>query len=204
MHQSVIRFSALCLMVALLAGCVTKQVKPQEQITKQVAIATLPIKPEDQPRMKALDHAMQAGDNKLAEKLVGELLNDYPNNPALHTNLGVIDIRAEQYKEALEHLNLGCKLDPQNAFCPLFKGQALMGLARYEEAEKAYKRALDLDPGSLYAHYGLGVIYDLYIIDYDKAEDHYEAFLSRAGEDVPALEIKQVTLWKKLLKRKSS
>lgn len=204
MHQLVIRLTAMCLMVTLLAGCVTKQVKPQEQTTKQVSIETLPIKPEDQPRMKALEDAMQSGDIKLAEQLVGELLKDYPNNPSLHINLGVIDIRAKQYKKALEHLDLGCELNPQDAFCTLFKGQALMGLARYDEAEKAYQRALDLDPSSLYAHYGLGVIYDLYIINYDKAEDHYEAFLNLAGEDVPATEIKQVTLWKKLLKRKSS
>lgn len=204
MRQLVIRLTLLCLMVTLLAGCVTKQVKPQEQTTKPVPIATLPIKPEDQPRMQALEVAMQTGEITLAEKLAGELLRDYPNNPSLHINLGVIDIRAKQYEDALEHLDLGCKLNPQDAFCPLFKGQALMGLARYDEAEKAYQKALDLDPASLYAHYGLGVIYDLYIIDYDKAEDHYDAFLSSAGEDVPDAEIKQVTLWKKLLKRKSS
>ena len=198
------RLTIICFVVTLLAGCVAKQVKPQEQTATVETLVVPPIKPEDQPRMKALEEAMQSGDLQLAEGLATELIRDYPNHPALHINLGAIDIRLEQFQAALEHLEIGCRMNSSTPYCPLFEGQALLGLAKYDEAEKAYQRALKLDPNSLYAHYGLGVIYDLYIIDYDKAEEHYDQFLNNAGDDVPATEIKRVTLWKKLLKRKSS
>ena len=204
MLQLVFRFVAWFAVALLSTGCVTKQVKPQADIAPSKAVVAKAIKVEDQPRILEVEQLMQGAQPEKAEPLVLSLLEEYPNNAGLHINLGVIDIQLGQYDLALKHLEKGCDLAPGNIHCSLFKGQALLGLSRYEEAESAYRQALAIDAQSLYAHYGLGVIYDLYLMDYDKAEQHYQAFLDGAEGAAPSNDIKRVKMWKRLLKRKQS
>lgn len=208
MRRLVTKSLALTGMISLMSGCMTQQVKPQASIDvssdARRTVVSQPVSAEDIPKMELLDAAMRESDHEGASTLAHELLEKYPNNASLHINLGVVDLRLSNYEDALVHLDTGCVLDPQNIHCPLFKGQALLALARYDEAEEAYLRALSLDDKSLYAHYGLGVIYDLYLMDYALAEDHYQAFIDGAGEETKAEDVKRVKMWKRLLKRKSS
>lgn len=208
MRRLVTKTLALACLMSMMAGCMTQQVKPhtsgEANIELPKPIASRVVVPEDVPRMQAVDAAMQDFNYKLAATLAEELLEEYPRNASLHINLGVIDLRQERFEQALSHFEQGCKLDPRNIHCPLFKGQTLLALARYNEAEAAYLRALALDSTSLYAHYGLGVIYDLYLMKYDRAEEHYQAFIDGAGEEAQAADVKRVKIWKRLLKRKQS
>lgn len=208
MPRLVTKICGLLALLILLPGCMTQQVKTPSDIGAQPrqisAVSTKKVSPEDAPRMQAVEQAMQEADYDTASQLAGDLLKTYPNNAPLHINLGVIDLKLQRYDDALTHFNRGCELDPSNIHCPLFKGEALLALARYEDAETEYLRALSLDDTSLYAHYGLGVIYDLYLMKYDLAEDHYQAFIDGADEETNAEDVKRVKIWKRLLKRKAS
>ena len=204
MPPSVTKILALASLVCLMTGCMTQQVKPQANIESDRPVVSQAVSPEDVPRMKAVEAAMQDLDYESASRLAEELLETYPGNASLHINLGVVDLRLEEFEQALSHFEKGCNLDPKNIHCPLFKGQALLALMRYQEAEAAYLRALSLDDTSLYAHYGLGVIYDLYLMKYDRAEEHYQAFIDGANEDVQEEDVRRVKMWKRLLKRKQS
>lgn len=191
-------------LLAQLSGCMTKQVKEPMEVVPETPVVMKPINEADKPRMQQLEILMQGEDAQKAEQLALALLQEYPNNAGLHINLGALDIRLGQFELALQHLTTGCKLAPENIHCSLFKGQALLGLARYEDAEKAYQQALEIDEQSLYAHYGLGVIYDLYLLDYAKAGKHYQAFLDGADDETSVEDVKRVKIWKRLLKRKQS
>ncbi len=48
---------------------------------------------------------------------------------------------------------------------------------RYHEAEKEYKRALELFPEDPYTHYNLAVLYDENLNDNRKAIYHYKSYL---------------------------
>ena len=204
MPRLVTNILALASLACLMTGCMTQQVKPKASVEQNRPAVSQAVSPEDVPRMQAVEAAMQELDYEAASRLAEELLATYPGNASLHINLGVIDLRGDEFDQALRHFEEGCSLDPENIHCPIFKGQALLALMRYDEAEAAYLRALSLDETSLYAHYGLGVIYDLYLMKYDRAEKHYQAFIDGAGDGVQEEDVRRVKMWKRLLKRKQS
>lgn len=92
-----------------------------------------------------------------AEALFKETLRARPWDWTAYSNLGAILLEAGRPEEAVR------LLDPE----PLWKipeayalrGAALLGVGRYEEAEKAFLRALSADPRSVRAHNNLGLLY---------------------------------------------
>lgn len=56
-----------------------------------------------------------------------------------------------QYERALEDANVAIILEPTHAKCHLRRGIALSGLELYAEAQRAYERTMELDPGNKYA-----------------------------------------------------
>ncbi len=80
--------------------------------------------------------------------------------------------------------------DPKKAAYYNESGIALRRAGKFEEARQAYAKALDLDSGYAYAHLNLGILYDLYLQDADKAMTQYR----RYGELVPA-EAQTVQKW---------
>jgi tetratricopeptide (TPR) repeat protein len=56
----------------------------------------------------------------------------------------------------------------------------------YAEALKEFEKALELRPDDGYSHYNLGIIYSQYVIDEDKAVDHFKKYLKIAPSDKDA------------------
>jgi tetratricopeptide (TPR) repeat protein len=86
------------------------------------------------------------------------------------------------FKKALE-------LKPESAMAGNELGIALRKLGKFEEAEAAYQHAIASQPDYAPAHLNLGVLYDLYLAEPQKALDQYEAYLAIVGEN------KQVAGW---------
>ena len=53
-----------------------------------------------------------------------------------------------------------------------------------EEAEKQYKTAISLNPSLVEAHYNLGVFYEFYRKDPEKALTQYRKYMDLGGNDV--------------------
>ena len=64
------------------------------------------------------------------------------SSPAFYYQRGLMAIELKQYAEALEVLNKGLNSWPVHPLLNAFKGNALMGLKRYDEAVNAYMDAL--------------------------------------------------------------
>jgi tetratricopeptide (TPR) repeat protein len=62
-------------------------------------------------------------------------------------------------------------------------------LGKFTEAEAAYQRTIAADPNYAPAHLNLGVLYDLYLAQPQKALEQFERYVEIAGEN------KQVTGW---------
>ena len=54
---------------------------------------------------------------------------------------------------------------------------------RFAEAERAYRRAIELEPAYAAAYYNLAVLYELYIPRPDLALENYERYLQIGGAD---------------------
>ncbi len=84
------------------------------------------------------------------------LRDDYPE---AHVNYGAMLVEAEDFPGARKELELAVRYAPASAAAWLGLGNALRGEKRFEEADRAYRRALALSPGMAEAEWGLAVLY---------------------------------------------
>ncbi len=116
-----------------------------------------------------------------AKPYLVELAADYPDSSGPLTNLGIIAARAGDTEEAANYLLLATTVC-NNCAAPWNQlGILYREAGRFEEAEAAYRQALDHDAGYALAHYNLGVLYDLYRARPAEAVEHYERFVAISG-----------------------
>jgi tetratricopeptide (TPR) repeat protein len=72
-------------------------------------------------------------------------------------NLGVLYAKTDRPEEALDQYERALELEPNLAVLHSNKAAALVMLGRWEEAEQAGRRAVQLDPGSIDGNYMLGI-----------------------------------------------
>ena len=71
---------------------------------------------------------------------------------------------------------------------------------KFGESAEFYEKALHYNPRLSYAHYNLGVVYDFYLNDNQKAIAHYRSFLSLEPEDDSSGKVKERMVSLELIK----
>jgi tetratricopeptide (TPR) repeat protein len=69
------------------------------------------------------------------------------------------DIAAGKYKDALQHCKVALRADKSNTSTLILIGKAALGLEEFEQAELAYRRALESKPDLLSAWEGLALVH---------------------------------------------
>ena len=117
-----------------------------------------------------------------------------PDHADAHMNIAMISIRFRDYAQAEKSLNIALKDSRQKKNIETFLGLgvAQRGLRKYKEAEKSFKKAMDIsgkDPRPLY---NLGVLYQGHIgpnsdgdglKENDTAKGFFNKFISSASGD---------------------
>jgi tetratricopeptide (TPR) repeat protein len=116
---------------------------------------------------------MKAGRATDAELEFKELSVAYPEYAGPELNLGLLYLRDSHLPEAEA----------------AFKTALQRKLGKFAQAEAAYEQAITAEPNYAAAHLNLGVLYDLYLGEPQKALDQFERYISIAGEN------KQVAGW---------
>jgi tetratricopeptide (TPR) repeat protein len=73
--------------------------------------------------------------------------------------LGQVQFRKEQYEPAMDSLSKAARLDPANAEIQNFLGLTLSQRGMRQEAETAFRKAIQIAPDYAAAHYNLAVFY---------------------------------------------
>jgi len=81
----------------------------------------------------------------------------HPNEASLHWSLGAALAAADRHEEALAALDAFEGLSGASSESALARGRCLLAVLRLDEVEKAYREALELDPGSVDAFRELGL-----------------------------------------------
>ncbi len=91
--------------------------------------------------------------------------------------LGDIAVEEKKYSLAESHYKKAIEINDQNinAYAALAKAQRLMG--EFHVAQNTLALALDLWPDFPEAHLNLGILYDVYLNQAEKAQMHMEAYL---------------------------
>ncbi len=82
-------------------------------------------------------------------------------SPELNASLQAAEaaINDGQYKDALQHCKAALKADKTSSDALLLIGRAAYHLKEYEQAELAYRRAMEAKPGLLQAWEGLAQVF---------------------------------------------
>ena len=122
-----------------------------------------------------------------AQAILESVAKDDPNDIKVHITLGVMYNRGGAHQKAIDAykkaIALTEKVSEKSVLAVLENslGIAYRGLGKFKEAEKAYNRAMGIDPGLAEAHLNLGVLYDLYMNRLADAVRLYRSYKKLAG-----------------------
>ena len=132
---------------------------------------------------------MKAGRTSDAELELKQLALAYPEYAGPEVNLGLLYLRNSRYTEAEGAFKAAIERNPDNAVANNELGIAERKLGKFAEAEAAYQRTIAIEPNYAPAYLNLGVLYDLYLAEPQKALEQFEHYLTLVGEN------KQVAGW---------
>jgi tetratricopeptide (TPR) repeat protein len=95
--------------------------------------------------LKGLE-ALQMGQEELAQALLEEVLQEDPDNPSLHLNIGSLKLQRKDYQAALLHFQRGLSKAPGNANLYSVAGISLFHLGAMSLSERCFLQALRLNP----------------------------------------------------------
>jgi Flp pilus assembly protein TadD len=111
--------------------------------------------------------------------------------------LGLLYLRDSRLPEAEAAFKTALDHSPTNVVAGNELGIVERRLGKFTEAEAAYQRTIAADPNYAPAHLNLGMLYDLYLAQPQKALDEFERYVAIAGEN------KQVTGWLAELRKRT-
>jgi tetratricopeptide (TPR) repeat protein len=132
---------------------------------------------------------MKSGRNTDAELEFKQLVAGYPQLTGPQLNLGLLYLRDSRLPEAEAAFKAVLEIKPANAVAGNELGIVERKLGKFAEAEAAYQRTIAAEPNYAPAYLNLGVLYDLYLAQPQKALDEFERYIAIAGEN------KQVAGW---------
>ena len=188
-------------LLVLLAGA-TLAADPKTPVASPVAPASAPPPSSAPvPERAAQQYAqalslMKSGRTTDAELEFKQLIAAYPDLLGPQINLGLLLAHASRLPEAQTAFKAALALNPNNAVASTELGLVERRLGKFTDAEQDYLRAISADPGYAPARLNLGILYDLYLLEPQKALDQFEQYLTLAGEN------KQVAGWVSELRKR--
>jgi tetratricopeptide (TPR) repeat protein len=154
-----------------------------------VADDNTPIPPRAAQQYAQALQSFKADRTTDAELEFKQLLAAYPQFVGPQLNLGLLYLRASRLAEAEAAFKAALKLKPDNPVAGNELGIVERKLGKFADAEAAYRQTLAAQPNYAPAHLNLGVLYDLYLDEPQKALDEFERYLAIVGDN------KQVNGW---------
>ncbi|VAX12947.1 hypothetical protein MNBD_GAMMA24-2036 [hydrothermal vent metagenome] len=163
----------LLLATLLLAACTSAPEKkmPQEKLT--------PSKLVDNKIKREFKQAlvlMQANKLPQAAEKFHDLIERYPQMTGAWANLGLLHMKAGEWKKAQYALQQALSLNSNLAPAYNYLGVVNRNLGLFRQAEQAYKKAINADPAYASAWLNLGILYDIYMNQPAQALPQYEQY----------------------------
>lgn len=122
--------------------------------------SVLARKPDDKGSRIAIAWCrLQMGQVDECERLVNDVLRDEAEAPLASLYMGMIASRRGDLDAALRYLQQAEQADTPGPDLQCQIGNVHLRARRWEDARRAFQKALDIDPDSAEAHDGLGVAY---------------------------------------------
>ncbi len=105
--------------------------------------------------------ACQLQQDKLAEagKTLEKAARQDPMDPDVLSLKGLLEFRLKKYDDALKTLSQAAEANPESALTQNYLGVTLSQKGMRKQAERAFRKAIQIDPNYAEAHYNLAVLY---------------------------------------------
>jgi tetratricopeptide (TPR) repeat protein len=127
--------------------------------------------------------ALKEGDAKTAEILLTRLATDGAEKPWLYTNLGLAQFHLQHYELAEDAFRQALARDADDAVALNHIGILERRKGNFENALQAYQRAIEIDAKYARVHLNLGILFDLYLQDLEKALQHYRLYQTLTNDE---------------------
>ncbi len=94
-----------------------------------------------------------------ARQILDEILENNQEHVSAHAALGILYVRQENFKTAIQHFEIATRLDPHNLTIRCNLAEAYRNDGQLPSAEVEYKRILSVAPDHAESHIGLGEVY---------------------------------------------
>jgi len=186
----------LFLLLALLAldGCQSTPLpapEPEVELVQAAPPEPVPAtelesvtEPEPEPidfNQQFYDEAMvslKAGNIDNAIELLTQVSLGAPEKQFVFTNLGLAYIKLEKYDLADQAMQQAIVQNPDDAVAYNHLGILQRVKGEFKNAREKYQRAIEIDEGYARAHLNLGILFDIYLQDLEKALQQYEIYQS--------------------------
>lgn len=126
---------------------------------------------------------LQSRDYVAASEQLQQLVNQYPQQSAPLTNLGIALAHLGRRDEAITQLRRAAQADRKNAVAWNWLGQQLRRAGDISGAESAYKAALLAQPDDAASHKNLAILYDVNLNQPGSALEHYRRYQALTGSE---------------------
>jgi tetratricopeptide (TPR) repeat protein len=150
---------------------------------------TLPAPQQHQIPVSAADRAkyveavdlLQEGQTSRARSILERLELESAPIAGVHLNLALLHYGEEDYESARLQLDEAIRMSPLNAPAHNLDGSLLRRKGRFKEAQRAYAKAIKIDPDYAPAHYNIAVLFDIYLQYWIDAKEHYRRYQKLVG-----------------------
>lgn len=133
-----------------------------------------------------------------AASLLSQIATESPLLAGPVLNLGIIHLQKGELGQAIAAFKEATNRHPENPYIYIYQGIAQRQQGLFKQAEASYLKALDLAPNYAQANINLGILYELYLQQPEKALLHYEKYQELQDNPDPL-----VNSWITVLKNQS-
>jgi tetratricopeptide (TPR) repeat protein len=127
--------------------------------------------------------ALKNGATAKALELLLRLSREAPDKPHVFTNLGLAYFQLRQAELAEQAFTQALARNADDAIAHNHLGILKRRKGQFQDALLEYQRAIEIDVEYARAHLNLGILFDLYLQDLEKALQQYRKYLDLTNEE---------------------
>jgi len=125
--------------------------------------------------------ALRSNNPQAAMDLLTPLTQSHPDYAGIWVNMGIAYYQLKQKDSAKNAFGKAIELDPGQAAAHNYLAYMAREAGQFQQAEATYGRALQANPDYALTHLNIGVLYDLYLHQPERALAHYREYQTLSG-----------------------
>lgn len=175
--MSLLKFTSVLLVISFLFGCASTTTI-RTSVSANVKSEVIEVPSRAATDFKAAIEFMNQNKMDLAKAAFEKMTLDYPQLAGPYANLGVIYSADKDWENAQENLEKAHAKNKHNVKVLNQLGYVYRQQGEFKKAKVSYEKAIKVHPEYAATYLNLGVLYDIYMGNLQKASQQYQKYQS--------------------------